>query len=180
VQLESMSAVVRPRSAWEATDLGFRLVREHYFVMLKCSFAIIFPFFFLCQFLFAAQPTAAGIVFWWLKPIWERVHLYILSRSLFGACPSVGETLRAFPQYGFKQALPWLTIRRFSPTRSLGLPVTMLEDLSGTQRARRLAILSRGATSTAGSWLTIIGAHVEIFLLLAFGTLIQLLIPETV
>jgi len=180
VRLEAMSAVVRPRTAWQSIDLGFRLVRAHYPVMLKCSFAVVTPCFLLCQFVFAAYPIATGIAFWWLKPIWERVHLYILSRSLFGEPPDASEALRAFPQYAFKQVLLSLTIRRFSTTRSLDLPVVMLEGLEGRARARRLGVLRRGDTSTGATWLTIVGAHVEIFLALAFATLIQLLVPETV
>jgi hypothetical protein len=174
-----MSAVVRPRRAWEAIDLGFRMVRRHYFVMLQSSLAIVVPLFFLCQFLFALSPMWAGIALWWSKPIWERVHLHILSRALFGEAPTAKEALRAFPEYGFKQALAWLTIRRFSPTRSLSMPVTILEHLGGEERSRRLGDLSRGDTTMAATWLTIIGAHAEIFLVLAVGTLVQFLIPET-
>ena len=43
MNLEHMSAAVRPRSQWEAIDLGLRMARAHYRSMLLCTLAITLP-----------------------------------------------------------------------------------------------------------------------------------------
>ncbi|MBW2417968.1 MAG: DUF4129 domain-containing protein [Deltaproteobacteria bacterium] len=179
MNLASVSAEMRPRGQWEAIDLGLRMVRAHYAVMLGSSLVISLPLFALLHLLFWEQEVWAILILWWLKPLWERCHLYVLSRSLFGPAPSLGETVKAFPGYGFRQWLPWLTIRRLNPMRSLDLPVTQLEGLSGGERQRRLEILHRGSHSSAGIWLTTLAVHVEAFLGLAGIALVVLLAPAS-
>jgi hypothetical protein len=179
VNLDSVSTVVRPRGHWEAIDLGFRMARAHYGVMLASSLVITLPLFALLQLTFWGRSGWAMLLLWWLKPLWERCHLYVLSRGLFGPSPGVGETARELPRYGFRQWLPWLTIRRLNPMRSLDLPVTQLEGLSGDERRRRLEILHRGSHSSAALWLTTLAVHVESFLVLACLALVMLLAPST-
>ena len=159
-----MSAVVRPRGHWEAIDLGIRLVRPYYARMLLTSFLLTAPIFLVIHLLLWNHLWFAPIALWWLKPLWERVHLHLLSRRLFGEAPTTRETLGTFPGYGFREWLPWLTIRRLSPTRSLDLPITQLEGLSGKQRRARLELLHRGSTSTGALWLTFVCANLEGFL----------------
>jgi hypothetical protein len=179
VKLEQVSAAVRPRSQWEAIDLGLRMARTHYRSMFLSSLALTLPLFMLLQLGFRERPWIAALCLWWLKPLWERVHLHILSRSLFGDTPSVRQTLADFPSYGFRQWLPWLTIRRLTPTRSLDLPVTQLEELSGARRRKRLDILRQGPSSSGAFWLLVIGAHIEGFIYLSAVLLAQLLVPQT-
>jgi len=179
VKLDHVSTVIRPRGHWEAIDLGFRMARAHYAAMLVSSLVITLPLFALLHLIFWERGVWATLLLWWLKPLWERCHLYVLSRGLFGPTPSVSETVRALPQYGFLQWLPWLTVRRFNPMRSLDLPVTQLEGLSGEDRRRRLDILHRGSHSSAALWLTTVAVHVEGFLVLASLALVMLLAPST-
>jgi hypothetical protein len=155
------------------------MVRAHYGVMLASSLVLTLPLFALLNLVFWGNDLWAMLVLWWLKPLWERCNLYVLSRGLFGPTPSLRETVRGFPSYGFRQWLPWLTIRRLNPMRSLDLPVTQLEQLSGDARRRRLEILHRGSHSSAAIWLTTVAVHVEAFLGLAGIVLLAMLAPTT-
>ena len=174
-----MSAEIRPRGHWEAIDLGFKLVRPHYFRMVATSCILTLPVFVLIQLLCWQSLGYGAVLMWWIKPLWERVHLHVLSRSLFGETPAIRDTLREFPDYGFRQWFLWLTLRRFSATRSLDLPVTQLELLNGADRTRRLAIVSRGDTASGGLWLMIVCVHMESFILLGGLVLAQFLVPES-
>lgn len=174
-----MGAQVRPRSHWEAIDLGFRLVRPHIRPMLSASCIVTLPLFAVVHLLLWDSTFWASLVMWWLKPLWERVHLHVLSRSLFGETPSVRETVYDFREYGFRQWLKWLTVRRLSATRSLDLPVTQLEHLDGRARTSRLAILRRGDAGSGAVWLMIVCAHMELFLVIGGVLLAQLFVPDS-
>ena len=178
MNLEHVSAAIRPRGHWEAIDLGLRLVRPHYAQMLWTSLLVTAPIFVVTHLVLWNAMGLAPLVLWWLKPIWERPHLHLLSRQLFGEAPTVQETLRAFPSYGFRQWLPWLTVRRLSPTRSLDLPITQLEGLTGKERQRRIDLLHRGSTSSGAIWLTVVCAHLEGFLYLAIAVAVEFMSPE--
>ncbi|MCP5044538.1 MAG: DUF4129 domain-containing protein [bacterium] len=180
MKLETLAAEVRPRGHWEAIDLGFRLVRPHLACMLRASCVVTLPVFLLVQLLLWDSLVLASLVMWWFKPLWERVHLHVLSRSLFGDTPTVRETVEAFRGYGFRQWLAWLTIRRLSPTRSLDLPITQLEQLDGAERTRRLTVLRRGEAAAGASWLMVVCIHLEGFLLLGGLLLAQLFVPESI
>ena len=98
MQLEKVTAEIRPRTQWEAIDLGVRLVSEHAISLLKGWMASVFP---LCLVILIACYNSIGwgmFLIWWLKPIWERVALHPLSRSLFGEHPTWRETMRVLPK----------------------------------------------------------------------------------
>ena len=180
MDLDRLAVDLRPRSSWEAVDLGFRLARSLYLPMLLASVAVTLPLFVVLQLLFWSWPLVAILIPWWMKPIWERCHLHILSRALFGERPSVGETIRSLRETAGIEWLQWLTIRRLSLTRSMDLPVTQLEQQRGVDRTKRVAVLRRGPFANAAIWLTIVCMHVEGLLPLVALSLFALLLPETV
>ncbi len=97
MELEKVTAEIRPRTQWEAIDLGVSLVRAHAIGLLKGWMASVYP---LCLLILAICWNSIGwglFLIWWLKPIWERVALYPLSRSLFGEHPTWRETMRVLP-----------------------------------------------------------------------------------
>lgn len=170
MQLDSVTAVIRPRQSWEAIDLGFAMVRRWWRPMYISWIALTLPTY-LALTVFLPQPYwVTVLLFWWSKPLWERVHLHIVSHALFGELPTVRQTLRSFNRYAWRQLFASLSWRRFSPSRSMDLPVTQLETLSGTARQRRLAILHHGDSGTV-AWLSFIGMHVET--ILACGLLLS-------
>src|SRR3989338_8086315 len=136
MRLIDASVAIRPRSAWEAMDLGVLLAKQHAGLLMASWALVTLPIFALLCALLWQYPSWAVLLFWWLKPAFERLPLYILSHALFGATPSLKQALRALPGLLRPQLLASLTWRRLSPTRSFDLPVMQLEGLSGKSKLR--------------------------------------------
>ena len=98
MELEKVTAEIRPRTQWEAIDLGISLVRAHASALLKGWMASVYPLGILILAVSLNFSIFWGcFLIWWLKPIWERVALHPLSRSLFGEHPTWKETMRVLP-----------------------------------------------------------------------------------
>lgn len=98
MELEKVTAEIRPRSEWEAVDLGLSLARVHFGTLWKAWLVTVIP---VCAVILAAFYQSPGwgvFLIWWLKPIWDRVALFPLSRNLFGEEPKTKETMRVVPQ----------------------------------------------------------------------------------
>lgn len=177
MRLTDASVAIRPRSPWEALDLGILLARRHAGLLMASWALVTLPVFALLSVLLWNHSGWAIVLFWWLKPAFERLPLYILSRALFGDVPTLKEAIRAFPGLLKNQLLPSLLWRRFSPTRSFDLPVLQLEGLKGQARSQRLVVLGQRNAGGA-SWLTVIGMHFELALWLGLSALLYLLLPQ--
>lgn len=178
MKLSDLSIQVRQRSAWEAIDLGFALVRQHWQ-------ALILPYFLLL--LLVALPVwlllpeaylpIAGLVVWWFKPLFDRLLLYILSHQLFNEQTSLAEAFSALPQLIRHTGLfSGLTYRRFSLSRSYVLPIWQLEGLRGKPLRERKELLFLQGHSNA-LWLTIGCIHLEFIVVLSLYTLILMFDP---
>jgi len=176
MHLNDASVAIRPRGAWEALDLGILLARRHAGLLMLSWALLTLPIFALLSLMLWQHPSLAVLLFWWLKPLYERLPLFILSRALFGNTPSLGESFKALPGLLRSQWLASLTWRRLSLTRSFDLPVLQLEQLSGSVRHQRLIVLGQRDTGVA-TWLTIVGMHLELALWLGALALLYLLIP---
>jgi len=176
MQLNKAQAVLRQRNPWEAMDLGILLARHHAGLLMATWAVLTLPLFALLTLIFWQHPSLAVLIIWWLKPVFERLPLYILSNALFANTPSFTASLRALPKLLRPQLLASLTWRRLSPTRSFDLPVQQLEGLAGPARQQRLVTLGRNY-SRAPTWLTIIGLHIEMALWAGLLALLYLLIP---
>jgi hypothetical protein len=179
MRLTESQAVIRPRSPWEALDLGVRLAREHLRVLMISWALLTLPVLALLTAALWNYPSVVILVFWWLKPLFERLPLHILSRALFGETITVRQALTVYPQLLKVQLLSSLLWRRFTPKRSFLLPVQQLERLSGATRQARVRILTQENTQAA-SWLTIVGAHIEMALYVGLLGLIYLFIPSQI
>ena len=177
MRLTDANVAIRPRTAWEAMDLGVLLARRHLGLLMASWALVTLPIFAVLCALLWQYPTWAILIFWWLKPAYERLPLYILSRALFGDAPSLKQALKALPGLLKPQLLASLTWRRFSPTRSFDLPVLQLEGLKGQARTQRLHVLAQ-RDSGAATWLTLVGMHLEIALWIGLCSLIYLLLPQ--
>ncbi|MEG3791355.1 DUF4129 domain-containing protein [Lysobacter sp. CCNWLW3] len=175
MKIESLTVALRPRTAWEAVELGTALTRRH-------AAAIWKPYLLLTLPLFAALNAAAWaldklwlatLLMWWLKPVFDRVPLYVLSRAVFGDVPGTRQTLRAQLAWGARWALPYLTWRRLSPARSLYLPVDLLEGGRGAEARQRRSALGAPVYGVA-ALLTLVCFHFEgaLYLGIAAGTAI--------
>lgn len=176
MRLTEANLAIRPRSAWEALDLGTLLARRHAGVLMLSWATLTLPVFGLLSLLFWQQPTLALLLFWWLKPLYERLPLHILSLAVFGDAPDLRQSLRALPGLLRPQWLASLTWRRFSSTRSFDLPVLQLEGLSGQARHQRLSALGQRDRSAA-RWLTVVGMHLEGALWLGLLALLYFFLP---
>ena len=177
MRLTDANAAIRPRSAWEALDLGTLMARRQARLLISSWALLTLPVFGLLTLLFWQAPFWSLLLFWWLKPLFERLPLHILSRSLFGDTPTLKAALRALPVLLKPQLLASLTWRRLSPTRSFDLPVLQLEGLTGNARSQRLVVLGQ-RDSGAASWLTVVGVHIESALWLGLLALLYLLLPQ--
>lgn len=178
MDLSRINAVVRPRTPWEAMDLGFLMARTWAGPLWKAWFIVTLPFFLLVQvFHFFSLSYVAFVILWWLKPLWECVLLYLLSRLFFGETSHWRDALHEMKALGKKEWLLWLTWRRFSPTRAMDLSVTLLEKLSGAPRRERLQALHYNGNS-GSFWLMSICLSIEQCLSLAAVTLGAFFIPE--
>jgi hypothetical protein len=179
MRLTDSSVVIRPRTSWEAMDLGVLMAREHRALLMSSWALVSLPVFILLTALLWQYPSYAIFLFWWLKPAFERLPLYILSKALFGETPSLKQAVRQWPRLLKGQLLASLTLRRLSLSRSFVLPVSQLEGLEGQARQQRLGVLQQ-RNAGAARWLTIIGVHLEIGLWFGCMALFYLFIPEQV
>lgn len=177
MRLSDASVVIRPRTPWEAMDLGVLLNQQHRRLLMSSWALITLPVFALLSLLLWDSPSLALLIFWWLKPAFERLPLYILSTALFGETPSLKQALRQWPRLLKPQLLASLTWRRFSLSRSFVMPVMQLEGLGGQARQQRLQVLQQRNTGAA-RWLTVIGVHLESALWIGLMTLFYLMVPR--
>lgn len=168
---------VRPRPAREALDLGTLLAQRHLGLLMASWALLTLPLLGVLTLLLWDHPTVVFVLFWWLKPLCDRLPLYILSRAIFGETPTLPDCLRALPGCLKGHWLSDLVWRRFTPVRSFTLPIHQLEGLSGPARARRQAILSQ-RDAGAATWLTLVGVHVEWVLSLGLMGVMFLMLPH--
>lgn len=176
MQLDQMSANIRSRTAWEGVDLGFAMARQWFWPLWGLWWMAAIPVVLLSLLLLHEWPIIGAFVVWWLKPLYEPLLLFWLSRRLFGERLSLRETLGQWRHMILPRLLSNLTLRRFSPNRSFYMPVSHLEGLRGKERLKRLNVLS--GDSSAGIWLTIVGAHIEMALTYSLVILVFYLIPD--
>lgn len=177
MQLSQFKAVAKPRNAWQAIDLGFVIARTAYW---KLFFAWLIPAglcFTFFTIIFWDITSLSAIITWWLKPIWERAPLYIISREIFADKVPLRQVWRNYWQIIKKDFFWWISIRRFSPTRGFDMPVTLLEQLQGKVRRKRLDVMHR-RLSNGATWLLIAGAHIEGFLIFGLIATFFMLVPQ--
>lgn len=185
MKLEQLTVQLRLRSSWEAIELGMALVRRDAAAIWKPWCLVTLPVLALVNALGWAWDLIglAGFVMWWLKPVFDRIPLYVISRSVFAATPTVRDTLRAQWRWGWKPMLHYLTWRRLSPARSLFLPVDLLEGVQGGRLRERRRVLG-GAVYGNAALLTLICMHFEVAIGIASLAAIAMftpleLLPET-
>lgn len=156
----------RPRNSFEALDLGGRLIAERRGFYSALWLLLSLPVWVLLTALFWNHPAWAFFGVWLLKPLYEPGILLPLSQQVFAVAPqSFGVHLKqGYRLFWRPRVLRDLTVYRLSPSRSLNLPVTLLEKVEGKDHARRTGELNRYCGGGAG-WLTFFGANFEGILL---------------
>jgi hypothetical protein len=133
---EDLQVNLRPRSPWEAMELGAVLLRRHAAAVWRPWLACVLVVALACHALawLLGMPWLGLLLLWWSKPALEQVPLFVLSRAVFGQVPDAATTLRALPGFGWRWLPAYLVWRRLGPSRSLLMPVDLLE---GNARAHR-------------------------------------------
>ena len=181
MQLESITANIRSRTPWEAIDLGFAMVRE-WWLLIYTPLALLLLS--IITLLLVVIPYdyywVSLILLWWLKPLYHRLILHIISRKLFGDTVEYASALKELPTLMTKTGLfSELTWRRFSMSRGFLLPIWQLEQLRGAPRKQRQQLLLSNV-HTVAIWLNIAIFSFQTILTLSFFMLIWLFIPSEI
>jgi len=139
MKVDAIRLDLRPRSMFEAADLGVRLVSAH-LRSVWTSCAPVYAFVLLV----AATMLPFGIgwtllTVMWLKPWLDRSILFVLARAVFGEETRFADVWAARRAVGWQGLLGALTVRRLSPWRSYVQPVLQLEGQRGKARRERVA-----------------------------------------
>ena len=181
MQPANIAVALRRRSPWEAIDLGLTMLQRWWkrvygplllvaAPLIGASFALAWTF---------ERIWLAIVLVWWLKPVYDRVVLHVLSRAVFGERPSTGAVLRAWREWLGTGVVASLLnpFYRLEWARSFNLAVRQLEGQRGRAARQRKALLGRRARGHA-VWLTVVCAHFEWMVLYpSFGLLLALLLP---
>lgn len=180
MNLDAVTAELRPRGAWEAADFGARMIRRDVAVIYKTWFILTLPLLFIASLGIIFSPYHGWIQtgYWWLEPITDGPILYIISRRLFGERTDVRAALRATPTLLRQNWVFLVTPLRLHFARSLAIPLTQLEGLSGQRRRERAKVLN-GIAMNHGIGVT--AAYQHLFLALFFGVVLLgfAFIPES-
>lgn len=179
MKLETLTVELRPRSSWEAMELGAALVRRHAGAIWKPWLLVTGVMFVLLNLgaWAVGQIWLAWLLMWWLRPVFDRIPQYVLSRAVFGSVPGTAETLRAQLRWGWKPMLGHLTWRRFSPLRAAMLPIDLLEGADPARLAERRRVIGGGVGGPA-VLLTLACLHFLLALEVSAVLLVTLFVPS--
>ncbi len=157
MKLSEATAVIRPRRGWEAIDLGIRMVQRDFSPLARRWIISTLPWYALTLYLgtLLGDISYGILMFWWLKPAFDRVLLDYLSQRLFSQHVEDPGPLDLWFRLPFS-ASAWrqLTYLRFSLVRTFSLPVYQLEG-GGKNRGERIRTLI-ARDYGASAWLTMV------------------------
>lgn len=165
MQLDKLQLDLRPRPHWQAIDLGFALLRESVGTVYAAWLTLWLPLVGLCYALALWLPSGNYywlFLAWWLRPLLERIVVFILSRAVFGEQVSWRAALRAWPgelRRGWFRLLTYW--RPFVAGRGLYQPIWQLEQATGSFAADRRRVIGRDKAGRAAYWFGIACANFE-------------------
>jgi hypothetical protein len=177
VQVDALALRLRPRTPYEAADLGTRLCQSAARDVYRCYFLVALPVFALCLATVEIASWLPALVMWWLKPWLDRTILFVLSRAAFGQRTSIADLLAAQRQVWWSQLISTLTWRRLSPWRSFTQPVYQLEGLSFAQARKRVLQIRRRRTAPA-LFMTLVYSLCQACLFSAVASLLYWFAPD--
>ena len=178
MQLERFQLALRPRNGWETVDLGMLLTRQWAKSLYGVWALLWLPVAALAFGALYRWPGYAWLLVWWLKPLFDRAYLHVMSGAVFDAPPGVRATLKHWRQWLFGTGLIGaLTWRRLSLARTLLQPIWQLEGQRGKAARARARVVGRYARGNAiAAGLALSNAVLALYVAL-FG-LMDLLLPS--
>ena len=177
MELEKVAAVLRPRRHWEAIDLGFFMARRWWRQIYFSWFAAVTPVYLLLLAIFHDNPLWSVAALWWLKPFFDRLPLFVLSRGLFGDAPTIGSTLKAVPRLWLRRLASGALFDRLLLSRGFALPVAELERARGWRRITRTGTLLRACRHESHLF-TVVSLVFELTVFIGVFGLAGFLFPE--
>lgn len=177
MQLENVTAEIRPRSDWEAVDLGLAMVRRDFWRCFAVWWLVLLLPLGIAGWFLREMPLVLVIVFWWWKPIGSRMVLFELSRRLFGEQPGWKSLFREMPKAWFRRFFYRMIVARFSPWLPVTLAVEDLEGLRGKSYRQRVKQLSRRGDGVV-VWLFIAADLTAAWLAISLFAILIMMMPE--
>jgi hypothetical protein len=136
--------VLRRRTGWEAADSGLLLWRG------SCGYILLFlgvPLLGLALGMRVAGSSGRPFLYaalWWLKPLFDRFVLHVVSVRFFEPRSSPLRLLKGIGRSLIRGLAGDLLWRRFGLRRSACMPIRVLENLKGKNARQRKAALKNG------------------------------------
>ncbi|NJR43084.1 MAG: hypothetical protein HC767_10925 [Akkermansiaceae bacterium] len=172
-----VTAEIRPRSDWEAVDLGFAMVRRDFWRCLIVWWMAMGIPCVLGGVVLWNYPAVFLILFWWLKPAGSRMVLLQVSRRLFGEQPSWKAIWRELPKAWSRRFGYRFFVARFSPWLPVTLAVEDLEGLRGPAYKQRCKQVVRRGESVI-MWLYLLSELASAWIAIGIFLLIIALTPQ--
>lgn len=178
MRLDAARVELRPRSPWEAMELGVALVRRHARAVWRPWALVTLPVFALLNAAAWAMDAMwlAALAMWWLLPLFDRIVLVVLSRAVFGPAPGVREVLVAQRRLGTGGTPARLAWARLSPWRCIVMPVELLEGGDGELRRQRRRVVADGIQGHA-FLLSLVSLLFVLSLMLSLLVLVLMFVP---
>jgi hypothetical protein len=147
MQIESIALVLRPRSMWEGSDLGVRLLQSWFHPVYLCYLSVALPLFLVILATYEIAAWLPVLLIWLAKPWLDRTVLFVLSRALFGESTTPADVWDARREVWQSRLAVTFTLSRLSGSRSFKQPILQLEGLKGAAlrvRVRQLTLRHRG------------------------------------
>jgi len=179
MQLNNISIETRIRNGWSSIDLGMKLALNCWLKLSSVWLLFALPVYIIACVFLQQKAWLIFFIIWWLKPLFERPILHILSRELFADKLSVKRVFKEFWLWFKPGWLSAITYRRLNFSRSFYMPVVLLEGLQGAAYNKRIDVLNAKFSSEA-FWLTLLLVHIESILGFALLILAAILFPEQI
>jgi hypothetical protein len=183
MDLDDVAVGLRARDAPEAVDVGMAVSRRFFWAVLGPWMLVVGAVFALVTTaaVYAPSPAARGLFMvlpWLLKPAFDRIPLFVVSRGVFGDVPSFGRTLRHVAEKWTSMSVVFdCTVRRLSPYRSLTMPIRDLEQSAAHRYGERKKALLRRNVRSPGMTLTGVGMAAEQVVMVGLAAGLTMVLP---
>jgi hypothetical protein len=177
MRLDTVTAEIRPRTDWEAVDLGFAMVRRDFWRSITVWWLALGIPTLIAGIVLWDHPILLLGLFWWLKPAGSRMVLFGLSRHLFGEQPTWRALWRELPRAWTRRFFHRFVWARFSPWLPVTLAVEDLEGLRGKAYRLRCGQVARRGEGVV-MWLYLISDLAAAWIGLAVLALAMMFIPD--